>query len=220
MTPIGMNSSGMPSNSRSCAQPVFVGADEPAAEALVDRREHDVLHRRADVDPPVGDRPVDLGAVVLELVGLLVAAVVDRLGDARDELRGALRDPRPHPEVASYSSSPHSRATSRRRSGSVTTIRRWPWLKPADGVRCASRAIRSITSRSTPPSSNRRTARRFMTTSTKSIAYLLGAEAVISPVRGGVALQATILSRMVGRESAADLLWSDRPRRTHSPADR
>ena len=72
------------------------------------------------------------------------------------------------------SSSPQIRATSRRRSGSVTTTSRWPWLNPADGVRCASRAIRSITSRSTPPSSNRRTARRFITTSSNSIGPLLG----------------------------------------------
>ena len=67
------------------------------------------------------------------------------------------------------SSSPQIRATSRRRTGSVTTMSRWPWLNPADGVRCASLAIRSITSGATPPSSNRRTARRFMTTSRKSI---------------------------------------------------
>ena len=33
------------------------------------------------------------------LSGLLVAAVVDRLADARDELRGALADPRPQAEV-------------------------------------------------------------------------------------------------------------------------
>ena len=70
------------------------GPDEAAAEALVDRGQHDVLHRRADVDPPVGDRPVDLVAVLVDLVGLLVAAVVDRLADARDELRRALADPR------------------------------------------------------------------------------------------------------------------------------
>ena len=59
------------------------------------------------------------------------------------------------PKSASYDSSPQIRATSRARAGSVTTTSRWPWLNPADGVRWASRAIRSMTSRSTPPSSNR-----------------------------------------------------------------
>jgi len=46
---------------------------------------------------------------------------------------------------------------------------RWPWLNPADGVRCASRAIRSIVSRGTPPSWKRRTARRFITASLNSM---------------------------------------------------
>ena len=84
------------------------GADEPAAEPRVDRGEHDVLHRRPDVDPPVRDRPVDLRAVVLDLVRLLVAAVVDLLAHARDELGGALADPGPKPA---------SRSPPRRRSG-------------------------------------------------------------------------------------------------------
>ena len=91
ITPIGANSSGIPSSARSGSRSV---PDEPAAEPFVDRREHHVLHRGADVDPPVGDRPLDLRPVREQLVGLLVAAVIDLLGHARDELRGALADPR------------------------------------------------------------------------------------------------------------------------------
>jgi hypothetical protein len=91
MTPIGTNSAGIPNAARSGSIP----SAGPAGQALVHRGQHDRLHRGPDVHPPEGHRPVDLRPVVAHLVGLPVAAVVDRLADARHELRRALADPAP-----------------------------------------------------------------------------------------------------------------------------
>ena len=125
------------------------GPDEPAAEALVDRRQHDRLHRRADVDPPVRDRPVDLGAVVVELVRLLVAAVVDRLADARDELGGALADPRPEVGLGTIRPRRRSGRPRRRRVGGSRHDDQALALAERRPTACAGRgrAIRSMTSR-------------------------------------------------------------------------
>ncbi len=75
ITPIGTNSSGMPSSARSATGPKAPA--KPEARPASDRGEHDHHHRGPDVDPPVGDRPVDLAALVVDLVGLPVAPVVD-----------------------------------------------------------------------------------------------------------------------------------------------
>src|SRR4029079_12448421 len=77
----------------------IVGADEPAAQPLVHCGEPDVLHRRSDIDPPVGDRPVYLRPVLLDLVVLLVAAVVDLRRHAGHELGRAFADPGPEPHL-------------------------------------------------------------------------------------------------------------------------
>ena len=72
---------------------VRVGACEPGGKPGVDRGEQDEHHGAADVHPPVGHRPVDLSTVVAQLVGLPIACVIDGLGNAGHEDRGALAQP-------------------------------------------------------------------------------------------------------------------------------
>ena len=71
--------------------PLLVGvADERAREALVDRGEQHEHHQRSRVDEPVGHGPRDLDAARRgELVGLVVAGVVERLvrGDHEQDRR-------------------------------------------------------------------------------------------------------------------------------------
>ena len=72
--------------------------------------------------------------------------------------------------ISKYSASCAMAATRRIRSGSVTITSRWPWLKPALGVRWAVAAIRSSTDRSTGSEAKWRTMRRRATTSANSMA--------------------------------------------------
>src|ERR1700736_5322593 len=71
---------------------MWKGPREPGGQAFIDRRQDDQHHRAADVQPPVGNGPGQL-FTVLQLVGLLVALVVELLADAGHELGTALADP-------------------------------------------------------------------------------------------------------------------------------
>jgi hypothetical protein len=61
----------------------------------------------------LGDRPLDLAAVLGGLVSLLVPPVVDPLRDARDELGGALADPPPELVLALAADAAHLTAHGR-----------------------------------------------------------------------------------------------------------
>jgi hypothetical protein len=81
---------------------IRIRADEAAAEASLTAANMTFCrsHRRR---PTSGDRPIDL-VPSSRLVGLMVSPVVDRLGDARDELGGTLEIHGPN--KGSYSASP------------------------------------------------------------------------------------------------------------------
>ena len=76
---------------------------------------------------------------------------------------------------SAISSSWYSSAIRLRIAASVTITSRWPWLKPALGVRWAIAAMRSSTSRGTGSSAKWRTIRRRLTTSLNSMAAPLPA---------------------------------------------
>ncbi len=91
-TPIGTISGGRPSKSSS-TRFWFGVADEGAGEALVDRRHQDGHHHSPRVDEPVGDRPFELDpARHGQLVGLVVALVIERLVCRDHEMHGRCRD--------------------------------------------------------------------------------------------------------------------------------
>src|SRR5688572_18893088 len=71
-----------------------MGAEKPGGKALVYSCEQEQHHGAANVDVPVGNGPVSLGAVRVELVWLTVSSVVDLLADARDEQRRCSAYPR------------------------------------------------------------------------------------------------------------------------------
>ena len=74
-----------------------VDPEKTCGEALVDRRVEDRHHRCAGIDPPEGDRPVDLVPIRIGLVGLGVPLVVGGLRDTHHDECAGPADPRVEP---------------------------------------------------------------------------------------------------------------------------
>ena len=130
-------------------------ADERARETFVDRREQHEHHQRAGVDEPVRHGPRHLDAAGhRQLVRLVVAGVVERLVRREDQVNGRVLGVR---AVPCSNRRERSRAA---RPASVTTTMLPPWLKPPDGARRITLAIRSICSRGIGSGRNARCIRR------------------------------------------------------------